>query len=142
MRQRETSRSDHERTCPVVRALRFVDAHLDGDLSLARVASHVGLSRYHFARLFRRETRTSLKRHVIARRLERARVLLLLTDQSLADVAYEVGFGSQSHMTTLFAKHQGCTPARLRRERLADRRRLPAAATDPEHASHRTGTVV
>lgn len=101
---------------PVVRALRFVEAHLDEDLPLARVAAHVDLSQYHFARLFRRETRTSLKRHVIARRIYRARVLLLHSDQSLADIAYQVGFGSQSHMTTLFAKHQGCTPARLRRE--------------------------
>ena len=103
---------------PVARALRFVAEHLDEELTLARVAAHVGLSQYHFARTFRRDTGTSLRRHVIAQRIDRARTLLLRTDEGLADIAYRVGFGSQSHMTTLFGKHLGRTPAQLRRGRV------------------------
>lgn len=111
-------RPDEAGRSPVARALRFVGANLDGDLTLASVAAHVGVSQYHFARLFRRDTRTSLKRYVTARRIDWARTLLLSTDAGLADIAYRAGFGSQSHMTTLFGKHLGRTPAQVRRGRV------------------------
>ena len=110
----------------VQRALAHVEANLEHALNLERVAGVAGLSRYHFARLFRRSMGTSLQRYVTARRLERARELLLYSDHSLADIAYRIGFGSQSHMTTLFRKHIGRTPGEIRRSA------LERPASDPD----------
>ena len=143
----------------VQQALAHIESNLHRALTLERVADTVGLSQYHFARLFRCEMGTSLQRHVIVRRIERARERLLRTDQSLADIAYEIGFGSQSHMTTLFRRHAGRTPGEIRRarqraagpERTAAaepvRRPLPSgievlptapcAAASPKHDVHR-----
>jgi AraC family transcriptional regulator len=36
------------------------------------------------------------------------------TDADLADIAYACGFASQQHMTTVFSRHLGTTPARYR----------------------------
>ena len=115
--------ADEERPCvgrsrAVQHALAHVEANLERALNLERVAEIVGLSQYHFARLFRHAMGTSLQRYVTARRLERARELLLHSDHSLADIACLIGFGSQSHMTTLFRKHVGRTPGEIRRTAL------------------------
>ena len=115
--------ADEERSCvgrprAVQHALAHVEANLGRALNLERVAGIAGLSQYHFARLFRHAMGTSLQRYVTARRLERARALLLHSDHSLADIACLIGFGSQSHMTTLFRKHVGRTPGEIRRTAL------------------------
>ena len=48
------------------------------------------------------------------RRIERAKQLLLRTDQSLAEIALEVGFSSQAHFTDQFRRVTGSTPLRFR----------------------------
>jgi AraC family transcriptional regulator len=46
--------------------------------------------------------------------LERVRKLLRETEQSIAAVALEVGFSSQSHLTTAFRQRFAMTPAQYR----------------------------
>ena len=97
-------------------ALEHIEARFEHALPLERVAAAAGLSPYHFARLFRRCVGTSVRQYVIGRRVARARELIERTDEGLADIAYAAGFGSQSHMTTVFGRHLGRTPGELRRE--------------------------
>ena len=117
----------------VQRAIELIETRLDSALTLQRVADTVGVSQYHFARLFRLGTGTSLQRYVLGRRMARARELILRSDAPLADIAYRVGFGSQSHMTTLFRKHAGRTPGEIRRAR-------PAGAGRRQQESASVGT--
>ena len=49
------------------------------------------------------------------RRIELAKRLLIDTTESLADVAVETGFGTQSRMTTVFKQRTGFTPGQYRR---------------------------
>lgn len=103
------------RPTAVQQAIEFIESNLHRALTLERVADTVNLSQYYFARLFRREMNTSLQRYVISRRVARARELLVRSEDPLSDIAYRVGFGSQSHMTTLFKKYAGRTPGQVRR---------------------------
>ena len=48
------------------------------------------------------------------RRIERAKELLLHSDQPLAEIALAVGFSSQAHFTDQFRKMTGSTPLRFR----------------------------
>ena len=109
------------RAATVQRVIEHVDAHLDSSLTLARLARIAGQSQYHLARQFRRATGMSIGEYIIARRIARARDLLITSNARLADIAYRAGFGSQSHMTTLFRRHLGKTPAELRRLESANR---------------------
>jgi AraC-like DNA-binding protein len=52
--------------------------------------------------------------YVQERRLEHARLLLSDPDLSLAQIAYECGFSSHSHMTRLFKRRYGVPPAAMR----------------------------
>ena len=92
----------------------YVEDCLGEDVSLAAMAGTVGLSPYHFARLFRESTGLSPHQYVIRRRVERARLLLATTDRSLAAIAAEVGFASGSHLTTHFRRLVGVSPSRFR----------------------------
>jgi len=99
----------------VRRVAEYVDAHLAGDVSLAAMAGVLGLSPYHFARLFRRTVGVPPHQYVLQRRVERAKELLLAGGLDLSEVALAAGFSDQSHLTRVFRRAVGLTPARFRR---------------------------
>jgi len=101
-------------TAALGRASEYVEEHLGENLSLAALAGAVGLSPYHFARLFRESTGLSPHQYVIRRRVERARLLLATTDRSLTSIAHDVGFASGSHLATHVRRLLGVSPSRLR----------------------------
>ena len=91
----------------------FLYLHLGHSLALQDLADAAGLSRFHFARMFRRTYGTSAHQHVIALRVQRAQSLLEMRALSVAEVALACGFSSQSHLTSTCRRVLGATPARL-----------------------------
>lgn len=91
----------------------YVEAHLAENVSLAELANAVNLSRHHFCTSFRRSTGMTPHRYVIARRIERAK-LLLAGPAPLAQIALDCGFASQQHFTTALRLTLGTTPGALR----------------------------
>jgi AraC family transcriptional regulator len=96
------------------RVLEFIDSHLHRSLTLKELAQLSGLSVDHFARAFRESTGAPPHRYLVERRLNHARELLERTDRPIADIAQTLGFTDQSHLTNLFRRHFGATPARAR----------------------------
>jgi AraC family transcriptional regulator len=97
------------------RVLDYIDANLEGNLTLDNLASIACLSRFHFARAFKAATGQSPHRHVSAKRLQRAKALLILGDQSLVDIALSLNFSCQANFTRAFRQVTGQTPGRFRR---------------------------
>ncbi|MCW2718550.1 MAG: AraC family transcriptional regulator [Pseudonocardiales bacterium] len=97
------------------RAVRdYIHQHLGESISLADLATEVGLSRFHFARRFRATTGTPPHEFVIRERVDRARMMLERSNTPLLDIACACGFADQSHMTREFKKRVGVTPGRYR----------------------------
>lgn len=94
----------------------YVDDHLHFAPSLSDMASLVGMSPSHFARKFRNTTGLSLHRFINRHRLRRSMDMLRDQSQSLAGVALDLGFSSQSHFTRLFSDLTGMTPAKFRKQ--------------------------
>ena len=88
----------------------YVDAHLDRDIRLAELAEIAHLSEFHFARLFKQATGYAPHQYHIRCRVERAKQLMQGRHGSIADIAYRVGFSSQSHFNYHFKRHLGITP--------------------------------
>lgn len=63
---------------------------------------------------FKQSTGLTPHQYVIARRLNRAQVLLATTDLTILEICFRVGFKSQSHFTRLFRKLTGITPRAYR----------------------------
>jgi AraC family transcriptional regulator len=89
----------------------YIDAALDGDLTLDVMAEVTGMNPFHFARTFRRQFGETPHRYVLRRRIDRARRLLSETETPLVEVALACGFGSQSHFTSTFRRQVGVTPS-------------------------------
>lgn len=107
-------------TLPAGRMRRVTDhieAHLDEDLALRRMAEVAGLSVSHFKALFRRTAGMPVHQYVIARRVERARQLLIRGDLPISAVALEAGFSHPSHMARHVRRLLGVTPSELARDR-------------------------
>ena len=95
----------------------FVEANLDRAMPLTDLAARAELSLHHFARAFKMSAGLTPRAFVEERRVERAKHLINDTHHSLADIAVECGFGTQSRLTTRFKRRTGFTPAEYRRGR-------------------------
>lgn len=122
----ETLRHRRQR---VWRALVHLEDHLDGDLSLARVATAAHLSAFHFQRIFAHIVGESPKRLVRRLRLERAAAALARGGAPTAAVARAAGYASVEPFTRAFAAHFGTPPGRYRANAA---RRRDAAPRPPE----------
>lgn len=94
----------------------FVEANLCEDLSLNFLAEVVGMPPSRFVRAFKATVGQPPHAWVIERRLTRAKALLVNTKYSIARIALDCGFSSQSHLTTRFSKHLGITPKQYREQ--------------------------
>lgn len=93
----------------------YVEANLGETLTLEGMGEALGLGACGFSRSFRRSFGMPPYAYVIVRRLERARRLLVETVEPIKSIAAACGFADQAHLTRLFSREIGVTPAALRR---------------------------
>ena len=99
----------------LTRVLDYIGANLEGDLTLAHLASIACLSRFHFSRAFKAAVGRSPHHYVSAKRLELAKQLLGKGDQPLVNIALTLNFSCQANFTRAFREATGETPAQFRR---------------------------
>lgn len=91
-----------------------IHTHLDQELTLEQIAQVINISPTYFATLFKHATGISPHQYVIRQRVKRAETMLAKTDLAIADIALQVGFSSQSHLTQQFKRFTGLTPKQVR----------------------------
>ncbi|HEU4627961.1 MAG TPA: AraC family transcriptional regulator [Steroidobacteraceae bacterium] len=100
------------------RVLTHVEANLGTPIRNSDLAAIARLSTFHFNVAFRNSVGESPHEHIIRRRIERAQGLMLATERSLSDIAAECGLADQAHLTRLFRRIVGESPAAWRRARV------------------------
>jgi AraC family transcriptional regulator len=93
----------------------YIHAHLAHPIGLADLAAIAGTSQTAFARGFKRATGTSPYRYLTHERIAHAARLLTGTAMPIAEIALACGFSHQEHLTRLFHRETGTTPAAHRR---------------------------
>jgi AraC-like DNA-binding protein len=93
----------------IQQARRYIEERFAQGVSLHELADHVGLSPYYLLRAFRAEVGMPPYTYLENVRIRQAQ-RLIEAGKPLADVAVEVGFSSQSHLTRRFKKIIGATP--------------------------------
>ena len=92
----------------------ILEKHLtDSDLSVEDLGSEVGLSRVQLYRKVKALTGRSPVELLRTARLQRARQMLLTTDKTISEVAYDVGFSAPSYFTKCFRDEFGISPSEL-----------------------------
>ncbi|MFN3837106.1 MAG: GyrI-like domain-containing protein [Brevundimonas sp.] len=98
------------------RALVFVDAHLDGDLSLTAVSDAAAFSHHHFQRQFSALFGISLGRYVQLKRLKRAAYRLAFRNgHSVLEIALDSGFEGPEAFSRAFRRHFDQSPSDFRK---------------------------
>lgn len=98
-------------------ATAFIDQNRDRNLHVRDVAAAVRLSPSYFSHAFKESFGQSAKSYIIARRIARAKELMLTTRDTLAQIALACGFSDQAHFCRTFGAGVGQTPSRWRRSR-------------------------
>ena len=88
-------------------------------LSSEKLAEMCGCSVRHFRRMFREHFKTSIRARQTELRLEKARQLLLMTEDKMAVVAREAGYHHLGFFNLMFKKKFGMTPSEWRRSAAA-----------------------
>lgn len=117
----------------VRRVLAYIDANLDTSLKNKDLAAIARLSPFHFNVAFRSSVGNSPHEYIIRRRMEWAQGLMLSTERSLSEIAAECGLADQAHLTRLFRRVVGESPAAWRRAR-ANPRTCLAGVDSTGHA--------
>lgn len=98
----------------VSKAARVIEEKLDQKLTISDLAEELGTTEWSFMRRFKEAYHVTPHRYILDLRLDKAKQLLNQGAIPLAAVAYECGFSSQAHMTTVFGNYCGVTPGRFR----------------------------
>ena len=95
-------------------ACRYIEANLQGKLTLAILSRQVGLSSYHFQRTFKKVLGISPREYVEARRLARMKQFLR-NGETVNDSLYNAGFSSRSRVYENVQGGFGVNPGQFRR---------------------------
>lgn len=92
----------------------YVSKNYANDITLADVASLIGMSDSHFSRFFKKATGNRFTEFVNRMRISRACNLLTETDQQIANICFQVGFNNVANFNRRFHELKGVTPRDFR----------------------------
>ncbi|WP_309122514.1 AraC family transcriptional regulator [Paenibacillus sp.] len=108
-----------QRPALVQDAVRFLDESFHRMVGQEELAARLGVSKFHFLRMFTRHVGLTPNDYVNRRRIEKSVELLRTTDWSVDRIASEVGYSTGSYYIKVFKKLTGQTPGEFR---IADNR--------------------
>ena len=111
--ERETG--SYSRHPAISDALRYIEGHMNQNLSRTEVADAINVSEEYFSRLFKQETGSTFKEYVLDMKMKQAKHLLDTTDLSVGIIASKVGYSNFSYFSQLFRTYEGMTPQEYRK---------------------------
>ena len=103
-------KADYQR---IENAISYIDTNYRAQPTLEEIANHIGLSEYHFHRLFQRWVGITPKRFLQYLTADHARVLLK-NSRTVLDAVYETGLSSAGRLHDLFVTLHGATPGDIK----------------------------
>lgn len=92
----------------------YIDGHIREHIAVDTLAEYVHLNSHYLMRLFKKNTGMSILEYITQMRINRAKLLLSKTDDTINEVADAVGYGNYTYFFRLFKKMTGKTPAAYR----------------------------
>lgn len=96
-------------------ALEYIHLHYTESISLEDMSRCLLSDKSYVCRLFKRTLGTSFVEYLNYVRSSKAHTLLLSTNKSISEIAYETGFSSEAYFIRCFKKYYFCTPLTCRK---------------------------
>lgn len=96
------------------RVLNHIHENLHQNLTVRQLAEYCHLNTDHFSRMFQQNFGMRPLRYIRSKRIERARLLLLSTNNSLKQIAEQVGLENLSYFSRTFKNQMGISPGSFR----------------------------
>jgi AraC-like DNA-binding protein len=103
----------------VAKAAEYINERFSEKITLQGLGELTGYTPNHFQCIFTEIMGLSPQKFLENRRISQAKYLLAKGEKSIAEVAYECGFSSQAHLTSVFKKATLLTPAEYRNAALS-----------------------
>ncbi len=100
---------------PIGLTLHYIRENIGKKITLKELSELANMSVYYYSHRFKEETGFSPMDYVINSRMDRAKILLIRTNKTVAEIAYEVGYGSSGSFINIFTDKVGCSPKIFRR---------------------------
>lgn len=97
----------------IKRAIGYIKSNYAQKLALEDIAGEVNLSKYHFAREFKKATGMTVVAYINAIRCRNAKRLLLSQKYSISEIASRCGFENNSYFSKTFRNVMGCLPSEV-----------------------------
>ena len=101
----------------IAQAVRFIRETACDGIAVTDILKEVAISRSALERRMRSVLGRSPNEEITRVRVERAKELLVSTDQPLTTIARRTGFQTSQYLVQVFRRHVGMTPGQFRRER-------------------------
>lgn len=96
--------------------IKFIEQNYSRRITIAEISAELGLSQSHFMKYFKKTMGTSFVEYLNEYRLTMASRLLLVSSDSILNIAGEVGFENLSYFNRVFKKRFGITPRDYRKQ--------------------------
>ncbi len=106
----------NKRQNDIQKACKFIEDNYQKDLTLKDIAASIYLTQYYFANLFKEETEKTAMTYLTEIRIEKAKKLLIETNNKISDIAKKVGYNNASYFGQSFKKETGFSPNSFRKK--------------------------
>ncbi|MDR1642190.1 MAG: AraC family transcriptional regulator [Clostridiales bacterium] len=98
----------------VLQCVEFIESNLHYPITLEDLGKRANLNPSYLATLFKKEVGETVVSYIIGKRLNAAKEMLSRSNEPVSQIAYTLGFNSQSYFSAVFRKREGITPNEYR----------------------------
>ncbi len=107
--------ADKSTLARIMPAVHYAEENYRNKIVLSELCSQINMDKYYFCKLFKKSVGATYSDFVGFLRLANAERLLLSTDKTVFEIAYECGFGTIQYFNRAFKARNGCTPKEYRK---------------------------
>jgi AraC-like DNA-binding protein len=98
----------------IVKVIRYIRENIHRNIHINELSALCYVSNDHFVRLFGKEMHCPPLQYINRKKIEKAQLMLIVSDKSIKDIAHDLSFDSLSYFYRLFRKITGLSPSRYR----------------------------
>lgn len=109
---------ENRKAFSIMKIITYIQQHIKNreKTSIQAVSGHFGISGNYFGEYFKQQTGISYQDYLLDYRLKLVETYLKYSSVRLSEIAYELQFSDESHLSKLFKKYRGVTPGEYRKK--------------------------